>query len=53
MFRIVPIAIGMGFVLFRKLAHMRLPDLLPVRQAGDLPPASFRFPLAKDTLAFG
>jgi hypothetical protein len=39
--------------LLCKLTHMQLPDLLPVRQAGDLPPASFRFLLAQDTLAFG
>ena len=48
MFRIV-----LGFVLLCKLARMTLPDLLPVRQAGDLPPASFRFAVAHDTLAFG
>jgi hypothetical protein len=48
MFRIV-----LGFVLFSKLTHIRLPDLLPVRQAGDLPPTSFRFAVARDTIAFG
>jgi hypothetical protein len=48
MFRIVS-----GFGLLRKLTHMNLPDLLPVRQARDLPPASFRFAVTHDTLAFG
>jgi len=30
-----------------------MPDVISVRQAGSLPPASFRFHLAVDTLAFG
>ncbi len=30
-----------------------MPDVIPVRQAGSLPPASFRFQLAVDTLALG
>jgi hypothetical protein len=30
-----------------------MPDEIPVRQAGSLPPAFFRFPLTEDTLALG
>src|SRR5690606_18739096 len=46
MFRIVS-----GFVLLCRLTHIQLPNSLPVRQARDLPPASFRFLLTEDTLA--
>ena len=46
MFRIV-----WGFVLLCRLTHIQLPNSLPVRQARDLPPASFRFLLTEDTLA--
>ena len=30
-----------------------MPDVIPVRQTGSLPPASFRFLVAEDTLALG
>jgi hypothetical protein len=30
-----------------------MPDVVSVRQTGSLPPASFRFLVTKDTLAFG
>ncbi len=42
-----------GFILFCRLTHPRMPYAVPVRQASGLPPTSFRFRLATDTLVFG
>ena len=44
--------VASGFILLCRLTHRRMPDAVPVRQVGGLPPASFRFHLAVDTLAF-
>jgi len=42
------------FVLFWKLIRLAFAlYAVPVRRPGTLPPASFRFRLAADTLAFG
>jgi len=41
------------FVLFGKLVLQLMPDDVRVPPAGTLPPASFRFHLAMDTLALG
>ena len=43
----------LDFVLRRKLVHPIVPDVISVRQVEALPPASFRFHLAMDTLALG
>jgi hypothetical protein len=43
----------LGFVLFGKLTRVRLPYAISVRQTGTLPPTSFGFHLAVDTLVFG
>ena len=43
----------LGFDLYGSLAPTFSLYAISVRQAGDLPPASFRFPVAGDTLAFG
>lgn len=45
--------VALGFILFGRLTHRRMPYAVPVRQVGGLPPASFRFHLAVDTLALG
>ena len=45
--------VASGFILFCRLTHRRMPDAVPVRQVGGLPPASFRFHLVVDTLALG
>ena len=46
--------IALDFVLFCKLVRLRYAlYAVPVRQARTLPPASFRFHLAVDTLALG
>ena len=45
--------VALGFVLFSRLIHHRMPYAVPVRKVSGLPPASFRFCLATDTLAFG
>ena len=45
--------VASGFVLFGRLTHPRMPDAIPVRKVSGLPPASFRFHLAMDTLALG
>ena len=45
--------VAWGFVLSCRLTHPRMPDAVPVRQASGLPPTSFRFRLATDTLVFG
>ena len=39
--------------MFSRLALLRTPETIPVRQASGLPRASFRFRLAADTLASG
>ena len=45
--------IALDFVLFRKLVRFTYASYaVPVRQAGTLPPTSFRFHLAMDTLVF-
>ena len=41
------------FVLFCKLIQSDMPDNVRVPRVGTLPPASFRFHLAVDTLALG
>lgn len=44
----------LDFALFGKLVHPAYAsDAVPVRQTEGLPPASFRFRLTTDTLAFG
>ena len=45
--------VAWGFVLSCRLTHPRMPYAVPVRQASGLPPTSFRFRLATDTLVFG
>ena len=45
--------VASDFLLFSRLTHRRMPDAVPVRQVSGLPPASFRFRLAVDTLALG
>ncbi|MBN1190402.1 MAG: hypothetical protein JXA46_11665, partial [Dehalococcoidales bacterium] len=46
--------IALDFVLLCKLIRFTYAlYAVPVRQAGILPPASFRFHLTMDTLAFG
>ncbi len=45
--------VALGFILYSRLTHLRMPDAVPVRKVRGLPPASFRFRLATDTLAFG
>ena len=45
--------VALGFILFRRLTHRCMPDAVSVRWGGSLPPASFRFHLTMDTLAFG
>ena len=45
--------VASDFILFCRLTHRRMPDAVPVRQVSGLPPASFRFHLAVDTLARG
>ena len=47
------IRVALGFILFSRLALLRTPETIPVRQASGLPRASFRFRLAADTLASG
>jgi hypothetical protein len=48
---IVRMVMVMGFESLGPLARMCLPHAVPVRRAGALPAASFRFRLATDTLA--
>jgi hypothetical protein len=43
----------LDFVLTGKLVRLALPHTVSVRRPGVLPPASFRFHLTMDTLAFG
>ena len=43
--------VALGFILFSRLTHLRMPDAVSVRQVSGLPRASFRFHLAMDTLA--
>ena len=45
--------VALGFVLTCRLTHLRMPDAIPIRRISGLPPASFRFHLAMDTLAIG
>lgn len=45
--------VALGFVLFCRLTHLRMPDSVPVRKVRGLPSASFTFHLAVDTFAFG
>ena len=45
--------VASGLILFCKLTHPRMPYAVPVRKVSGLPPASFGFRLATDTLAFG
>ena len=45
--------VALGFILNCRLTHLRMPDAVPVRKVSGLPPASFRFRLATDTLAIG
>lgn len=45
--------VALGFILYCRLTHLRMPDAVPVRKVSGLPPASFRFRLATDTLAIG
>jgi hypothetical protein len=43
-----------GIEVFGKVEiHQGMPYGIPVRQAGNLPPVSFRFLLTGDTLAIG
>ena len=42
-----------GFILSSKLTHPLVPNRVPARQVIGLPPTSFRFRLATDTLVFG
>lgn len=45
--------VALGFTLFSRLTHHRMPNAISVRQIGGLPRASFRSRLATDTLASG
>ena len=45
--------VAWGFSLGSSLTHSHMPDTVSVRQVDGLPPASFRFHLAMDTLASG
>ena len=45
--------VALGFVLFGRLTLPSVPDAISVRRISGLPPASFRFRLATDTLALG
>ena len=45
--------VAWSFILFGILTLPRMPYAVPVRQASGLPPTSFRFRLATDTLVFG
>ena len=45
--------VALGFILERRLTHLRMPHAVSVRKVSGLPRASFRFRLAADTLAFG
>ena len=45
--------VALGFTLFSRLTHRRMPNAVPVRQVSGLPRASFRSCLATDTLASG
>ena len=42
-----------GFILSSKLTHPLVPNRVPARQVIGLPPTSFRFRLATNTLVFG
>ena len=45
--------VALGFTLFSRLTHHRMPNAISVRQISGLPRASFRSRLATDTLASG
>lgn len=47
------IRVALDFTLFCRLILPRMPDAVSIRQINALPPASFGFHLAVDTLAFG
>ena len=48
---IISFRIVLGFGLDGNLTQLMLPHVISVRQTRSLPPASFRFPVAGDTLA--
>lgn len=42
--------VALGFILERRLTHLRMPHAVSVRKVSDLPRASFRFRLARTPL---
>jgi hypothetical protein len=50
--RLHPLVVS-DFVLLGKLVRMQTPDAIRVPRRAVLPPASFRFHLTMDTVAFG